>query len=348
MRHEDVWNSGVVGDNDFMHHQVERTGPAGSLPPPGLTIDSSLDHDGSRWIVVDGDDVLADFDESEVRLSLSWKAKVYRDEAERQDVAAGIGGIGLDEVLARQCNFDAVGLVLSLARRAGASRFVHASTSSVYGVQEAEDIVERLEPAPIGPYARYKALSEWLVASASAPDFCTVNLRSATVCGWSPRQRFDLTVNKLTIDALTRGVITVHGGEQRRPNVHIDDLVRCYQTLLEADPSVVSGRTYNLSQVNLTVGAIAELIADELSDLRVRIEIAPIHDVRDYHLCADRLERELGFVASTPISEAVRTLRRHALELGTFGDPDDDRYYNLRSMRLDRRDTAYRFIGGES
>jgi len=101
VRHEDVWNSGVVGDNDFMHHQVERTGPAGSLPPPGLTIDSSLDHDGSRWIVVDGDDVLADFDESEVRLSLSWKAKVYRDEAERQDVAAGVGGIGLDEVLAR-------------------------------------------------------------------------------------------------------------------------------------------------------------------------------------------------------------------------------------------------------
>ncbi|MDP6946442.1 MAG: hypothetical protein QF464_20000, partial [Myxococcota bacterium] len=146
---------------------------------------------------------------------------------------------------------------------------------------------------------------------------------------------------------LTRGVITVHGGAQRRPNVHIDDLVRCYQALLEADPSVVSGRTYNLSQVNLTVGAIAELIADTLSDLEVRIEVAPIHDVRDYHLCADRLERELGFVATTPISAAVRTLRRHALEMGTFGDPDDDRYYNLRSMRLDRRDTAYRFIGGE-
>jgi hypothetical protein len=101
VRHEDVWNFGVVGDNDFMHHQVERTGPAGSLPPPGLTIDSSLDHDGSRWIVSDGDYVLAAFDEGEVRLSLSWKAKVYRDEAERMEVEAGIGGIDLDEVLDR-------------------------------------------------------------------------------------------------------------------------------------------------------------------------------------------------------------------------------------------------------
>ena len=124
---------------------------------------------------------------------------------------------GFDEVLARQCNFDAVGLVLAHARQSGVRRFLHASTSSVYGIQSASDIVEALEPSPIGPYARYKSLSEWLVTAAAGPGFCAVNLRSATVCGWSPRQRFDLTVNKLTIDALTKGVITVHGGEQRRP-----------------------------------------------------------------------------------------------------------------------------------
>lgn len=254
---------------------------------------------------------------------------------------------GIDEVLARQCNFDAVGLVLALARRAGATRFIHASTSSVYGIQSSEDIVERLEPEPIGPYARYKSLSEWLVTAAAAPDFCAVNLRSATVCGWSPRQRFDLTVNKLTIDALTRGVITVHGGQQRRPNVHIDDLVACYLELLEAEADRINGRTFNLSKVNLKVAEIATLIAEQLSDLGVRIEVAPIHDARDYHLCADRLERELGFRATTPLTAAVQTLRQHALELGSFPDPEDDRYYNLRSMRLERSDTAYRFIAGE-
>jgi nucleoside-diphosphate-sugar epimerase len=254
---------------------------------------------------------------------------------------------GFDEVLARQCNFDAVGLVLALARRAGARRFIHASTSSVYGIQTSEDIVERLEPDPIGPYARYKSLSEWLVTAAAAEDFCAVNLRSATVCGWSPRQRFDLTVNKLTIDALTKGVITVHGGEQRRPNVHIDDLVRCYLRLLAAEPARINGRTFNLSKVNLRVRAIAELIAEELADLSVRVEVAPIHDARDYHLCADRLDRDLGFRATTPLSAAVKTLRQHTLELGSFPEPGDARYYNLKSMHLERRDTAYRFIGGE-
>jgi len=254
---------------------------------------------------------------------------------------------GFDEVLARQCNFDAVGLVLAHARQSGVRRFLHASTSSVYGIQSASDIVEALEPSPIGPYARYKSLSEWLVTAAAGPGFCAVNLRSATVCGWSPRQRFDLTVNKLTIDALTKGVITVHGGEQRRPNVHIDDLVSCYSMLLEADATAVSGKTYNLSQVNLTVGDIARLIQRELADLDVRINIAPIHDKRDYHLCADRLERELGFRARTPIEEAVGTLRRHVLEVGSYPDPEAPRYYNLRSMNLERCDSAYRFVGGQ-
>ena len=253
---------------------------------------------------------------------------------------------GFDEVLARQCNFDAVGLVLAYARRAGVTRFLHASTSSVYGVQSADDIVEALEPSPIGPYARYKSLSEWLVSAASGPDFCAVNLRSATVCGWSPRQRFDLTVNKLTIDALTKGVITVHGGEQRRPNVHIEDLVRAYIMLLSAEPERISGKTFNLSQVNLKVREIAELIQGELADLKVRIDIAPIHDKRDYHLCADRLADELGFRAETSIVEAIQTLRHHALEKGTFGDPEAARYYNLRSMRLERDGSAYGHIGG--
>jgi len=105
VRHERMWNAGVVGDNDFMHHQVEGTGPRGSAPPDGLSIDTVLDHDGSRWLVVDGGHTLATFDDADVRLSLSWKARVFRDAAERREVEAGVGGVGLDEVLAR---FDAV------------------------------------------------------------------------------------------------------------------------------------------------------------------------------------------------------------------------------------------------
>ncbi len=254
----------------------------------------------------------------------------------------------LDELLTRQCNYDAVAMLLALARRAGVGRVIQASTSSVYGVQQAPDVVERLEPAPIGHYARYKALSEWLLIAAAAPDFCTTNLRAATVCGWSPRQRFDLTVNKLTADALTKGVICVHGGQQRRPNVHMDDLVACYATLLEAPAAAVSGRTFNLSIANMKVLEIAESIRRELADLDVRIDVVDVLDVRDYRLDAGRLAREVGFVPTTPIEAAVRTLREHILVRGTFPDTDADEHYNLRAMDLDHRDTAYGFLSGDA
>jgi nucleoside-diphosphate-sugar epimerase len=125
----------------------------------------------------------------------------------------------IDEVLTRQVNFDAIGMLLSLARRAGVKRFINASSSSVFGIKDVPNVTEELEPEPLTYYSKYKMLSEWLVTSAASPDFCTVNVRPATICGFSPRQRFDLTVNKLTADAIRKRIITVHGGQQRRPFV---------------------------------------------------------------------------------------------------------------------------------
>ena len=99
--HEDTWNTAVVGDNDFMPHEVQRVGPRGSTPPEGMTIRTELAHEEGRWHVVDDGDVLASYDDDEVRMSLSWKAKVYADEAERARAEAGAGGVDLEEALAR-------------------------------------------------------------------------------------------------------------------------------------------------------------------------------------------------------------------------------------------------------
>ena len=107
IRHEKMWNTAAVGDNDYMHHQVERIGPAGVNKPDGLTINSLLDHDGERWIVQEDGQTLLDYGDEDVRLSVSWKAKIYADEATRQAADAGEGGIGLDEVVARLA--DALG-----------------------------------------------------------------------------------------------------------------------------------------------------------------------------------------------------------------------------------------------
>lgn len=248
----------------------------------------------------------------------------------------------LDEVLTRQVNFDAVGLLLARARAAGVRRFIHASSSSVFGVRDAADIDESLEPEPITCYSRYKMLSEWLVLAAATPDFCTVNIRPATICGYSPRQRFDLTVNKLTADALRKRVITVHGGEQRRPNVGMTDMINLYTRLLDIESTRINGRTFNFGFENLKVIQIASLIQAELQDLNVRIEITDTLDQRDYHISSAKLLRELGYQPVSSIRAEVSNLRR-ILDAGVFPDIDAPEHYNLKRMRLNRNAGAYQF-----
>src|SRR5256885_16498628 len=105
------------------------------------------------------------------------------------------------------------------------------------------------------------------------PDFCAVNVRPATICGYSPRQRFDLTVNKLPADALRKRVITVHGGEQRRPNVGMTDMINLHGLLVDTDAKKINGRTFNFGFENLKVIEIAKVIQSELQDLNVEIKV---------------------------------------------------------------------------
>jgi nucleoside-diphosphate-sugar epimerase len=250
----------------------------------------------------------------------------------------------IDEVLTRQVNFDALGLLLALARRTGVHRFVNASSSSVFGIKHESNVVERLEPEPLTCYSRMKMLSEWLVIAASAPDFCTVNIRPATICGWSPRQRFDLTVNKLTADAIRKRVITVHGGEQRRPNISMLDAVNLYGLLVDMDPAKINGRTFNFGFENHKVIEIARLIQEQLVDLDVRLEVTEVVDKRDYHIASTSLSDTLGYKPLGSIAQAVAELREHLLVRGEFPDAEAPEHHNMRSMRLGRSDLAYAFL----
>ncbi len=199
-----------------------------------------------------------------------------------------------------------------------------------------------LEPEPLTSYSRYKMLSEWLLVAASSPDFVTVNIRPATICGWSPRQRFDLTVNKLTADAVRKRVITVHGGQQRRPNVGMTDIVRLYGLLLDADATLINGRTFNFGFENHKVIEIAELIKDVLSDLQVRIDVTSTTDHRDYHISSDKIQSVLGFKPESSIRQEVESLRAQ-LDEG-FADIDAAEYYNMKFMDLGRNPGAYTFL----
>ncbi len=249
----------------------------------------------------------------------------------------------VDEVLTRQVNFDSVGMLLSIAKAAGVKRFINASSSSVFGIKKDPEVTEALEPEPLTYYSKYKALSEWLVNTASSESFCTVNVRPATICGFSPRQRFDLTVNKLTADALAKRVITVHGGEQRRPNVGMTDMINLYGMLVQANGNVINGRTFNFGFENLKVIEIAQLIQAELSDLNVDIKVTETHDNRDYHISSKRIVQALGYQPVSSIKQEVANLRK-TLESGYFSDTDGAQYYNMKSMQLVRDVSAYAYL----
>ncbi len=249
----------------------------------------------------------------------------------------------IDEVLTRQVNFDAVGMLLALAKAAGVRRFIHASSSSVFGIKDVPDVTEALEPEPITFYSKYKMLSEWLVVAAASPDFCAVNIRPATICGYSPRQRFDLTVNKLTADAIRKRLITVHGGEQRRPNVGMTDVVNLYARLLDTDPARIAGRTFNFGFENLKVIEIARVIQEELADLNVEIQVTDTLDKRDYHISSAKILNELRYQPVSSIRQEVANLRR-ALDSGAFPDIDAAEHYNMKCMKLARSLGAYRYL----
>jgi nucleoside-diphosphate-sugar epimerase len=249
----------------------------------------------------------------------------------------------VDAQLTRQVNFDAIGLLVALAKQAGVSRFINASSSSVFGMRDEEDIVESLEPAPITTYSTNKMLSEWILLAARGPGFVTTNIRPATICGFSPRQRFDLTVNKLTVDAVRKGVITVHGGQQRRPNVSMQDVIHLYARLLEIDAAAIDGRTFNFGFENLRIIDLAKGIQKRLADLDVRIDVTELHDQRDYHISSDALVRATGYTPVGSIGSAVDELREK-LDAGHFPDPDSEEHHNMKSMKLDRNASAYAWL----
>lgn len=246
----------------------------------------------------------------------------------------------LDEVLTRQVNFDAIGSLLCAAKERGVQRFINASSSSVFGIKAALNVTEDLEPEPLTWYSKYKALSEWLVLAASSDDFCVVNVRPATICGFSPRQRFDLTVNKLTSDAVRKRVITVHGGDQRRPNASMTDMVELYSRLVSVEGASINRKTFNFGFENHKVIEIARIIQDELKELHVEIKVTDNNDHRDYHISSAKIQDQLGYRPMSSIRQEVRQLWQ-ALEEGQFPDTESPEFYNLKCMKLDRNSGAY-------
>lgn len=243
----------------------------------------------------------------------------------------------LDEHLSTSINLHAFAPMVKACEAAGVKRFINASTSSVYGVSDAPEVFEDHPKVPLTYYNRYKWECEVILAELD-PKFTWVTIRPATVCGYSPRCRLDLSVNILTNFAVNKGKISVFGGSQKRPNIHIQDMVNAYKLLLTLPDEKIHRGTYNCGFQNQTIMEIAEIVKRVVGEVYperppIEIEVSPSDDLRSYHINSDKIRRELGFTPQFKIEDAVRDMC-NAFQAGKLPNSfDDDNYFNVRKLK---------------
>lgn len=238
----------------------------------------------------------------------------------------------LNPDLGRSINFDCFGPLVKASKDAGIKRFIYASSSSVYGIKDEMDVTEDLPLVPLTDYSKYKAMCEEVLENEREPGFVAVTLRPATVCGYAPRLRLDLTVNILTNHAINNGRITVFGGDQLRPNIHVEDMTDLYLMLLEQPDEAVDGKVWNAGYHNLKVRAIAEMVREEVGP-GVDVIVTPTDDHRSYHVSSDRIRRDIGFAAGRTVKDAIVDLKTAFLAGKVPNAMTDDRYYNIKRMQ---------------
>ena len=238
----------------------------------------------------------------------------------------------LSPELGKSINLDAFRPLVEVSKKAGVKRFIYASSSSVYGVKSESNVHEEMTLEPLTDYSKFKVECEKILAEYQSPDFTTVTIRPATVCGYSPRQRLDVVVNILTNLAFHKREITVFGGKQLRPNIHIADMVECYVVLLNASKEAIAGEIFNAGDENKSVLELAETVKAAIGD-DVRLIATPTNDNRSYHISSRKIAQKLGFAAKHTIREAVEDLRK-AFEAGLLPDSlQDERYFNIKRMQ---------------
>jgi nucleoside-diphosphate-sugar epimerase len=241
----------------------------------------------------------------------------------------------MDPKLGESINLDAFQPLVEISRASGVKRFIYASSSSVYGVKSEPNVSEDMSLEPLTDYSRFKAECEKILANYQSPDFTTVTIRPATVCGYSRRQRLDVVVNILSNLAFHKRKITVFGGKQLRPNIHIADMVEAYVVLLNAPKELIAGEIFNAGYENQSVEELAISVRDVMGD-DVELVTSPTDDNRSYHISSQKISKVLGFVPSHTIKDAIVDMKQ-ALESGLLPNSlTDDKYFNIKRMQSEK------------
>ena len=244
----------------------------------------------------------------------------------------------LDERLSTTINLDAFEPMVIAAKKTGAKRFVYASSSSVYGVSDKPNVTEDHPLVPLTLYNKYKGMCEPLLLRHTDENFVGAIFRPATVCGYAPRLRLDLSVNILTNHAVTNNKITVFGGSQLRPNLHVQDYADLCKVLLSAPAEKIANQIFNCGYQNMTIMEIAQMVKKVVErefpeKAPIEIVTTPTDDNRSYHINSDKIKNVLGFTPKHTIEEAVRDLCRAFRESKIMNSFADDRFYNVRTLK---------------
>jgi len=236
----------------------------------------------------------------------------------------------------QRVNFEATLELARRAARAGVKKFVFSSSCSVYGSNPSPIVDERSELQPVSLYAEKKAEAERELFSLAAPGMSITALRLATLYGLSPRMRFDLAVNLMVMNAVTRRAIFIlGGGEQWRPFVHLVDASQAFAMVLSADPSLVDHEVFNVGsdENNYQVRDLATIVRDALPHLEVAVTKVPDDaDPRSYRVSFAKIAERLGYRTTCDIVDGVKEIAR-AIQSGRLGDCSDTRYYTVKSWR---------------
>jgi len=257
--------------------------------------------------------------------------------------------VAMNEALGRQINNDALFGLCSIAMDKGVSRIIYASSSSIYGTDLHIDDVEvttlgdtekkfipsvirgcteECIPKPMTEYAWTKLRGEYIVNSFDK-DMTVVSVRSATCCGPAPRMRFDTIVNIFCKQAHFDGVITVHGGDQWRTNIHVKDIARLYCTLLDSPADLINGQAFNATASNDTALDLAHQVRRIIGG-KVFVDLTK-RDDRHYCMDASKVESVLGWVPELDIYDAISD-NLLFFDEGNIPDPNSDLFYNTRRM----------------
>ena len=237
----------------------------------------------------------------------------------------------LNPDLGKSINLDAFRPLVEISKKNNVKRFIYASSSSVYGLKKEKNITEDVSLEPLTDYSKFKADCEKILKPYNSEQFSTVTLRPATVCGYARRQRLDVVVNILTNLAYNKREISIFGGKQLRPNIHIKDMVRSYLMILEKKNSEVSGEIFNVGYDNLSIEDIALKVKKAIGP-DVKLITTPTDDNRSYHISSEKIKNKLGFVPVYNVDDAIKDLKDAFEKKLLPNSLDDDFYFNIKRM----------------